>query len=87
MFTAGRIYVAPPDCHMLFREPDIIRLQMMAPGKMSDFVGSTTIVSQEVDDNKAHLTAGITERLGRNRQIIGRCSTKPLAHTPQVPGL
>jgi two-component system chemotaxis response regulator CheB len=25
-FNAGRIYVAPPDCHMLFQEPGIIRL-------------------------------------------------------------
>jgi two-component system chemotaxis response regulator CheB len=26
VFTAERIYVAPPDCHMLFQEPDLIRL-------------------------------------------------------------
>ena len=63
--------------------PTSSALQMMAPGKMSDFVGGTTIVSQEVDDNKAHLTAGITEPLARDGQIIGRCSTKPLAHTPE----
>ena len=26
LFNPGRIYVAPPDCHMLFQEPSIIRL-------------------------------------------------------------